>query len=111
LLDSCKFQEFWGEYEKLEANSDLKSFVASSANKLRQGIVQVLALSYRAAPLAVVHAALHTDSIDASMSPIIQAVTSDQVEFCPTPDNTKRHRVFQEGVKLTSISNIVVKSQ
>lgn len=80
------------------------------AAKLKQGIVDVLALSYRAAPLAVVKAALNTDKVDSS-HPKIESVTGDQVLFVASADNTKRTSVFQEGVKFSAICDLIAASQ
>mmetsp|Transcript_31422 Transcript_31422/g.47502 ORF Transcript_31422/g.47502 Transcript_31422/m.47502 type:complete len:220 (+) Transcript_31422:86-745(+) len=115
LIDSCKFKEFWTEFKKLEeSNMDLKSICNSSATtqKLQSGIAQVLAISYRSAPLSVIKVALNTTSSDIiSGVPEVESVSQDDVTFVATADNTKRNRVFQQGVQFSSIASLVAKSQ
>jgi hypothetical protein len=108
LLDACKFKEFWTIFKELEGNADLKAVV--KPDQIRQGIVDVLALSYRAAPIEVVKIALNVDSVDASYTNV-ESVSATEVVFVATPDNTKRSRVFQEGVKFSAISSFVAASQ
>jgi hypothetical protein len=79
---------------------------------LQQGIVDVLALSYRAAPLAAVQVALNVETVDVSAYPNkMESVSVTQVLFVATPDNTKRCRLFQEGRKFSAISSFVASSQ
>jgi hypothetical protein len=108
LLDTCKFKEFWTTFKQLEGNADLKAL--AKPEKMRQGIIDVLALSYRAAPLDVVKVALNVEKVDASFAKI-ESVSATEVLFEATADNTKRDRVFQEGVKFSQISSFVVASQ
>jgi hypothetical protein len=108
LLDGCKFTEFWEAFKQLESNADLKV----DAQKLRQGIMSVLALCYRAAPLSVVQSALNsTATVEVSAYAEIESVSGDSVTFAATADNTKRHRVFQEGITFSSVSSFVLASQ
>ena len=110
LLDACKFKDFWTAWKGIEANADLKPL--TRPDPLRQGIVDVLALSYRAAPIDIVQVALNVDSIDASLYPSkIESVSSTEVIFVATADNTKRSRIFQEGLKFSAISGFVAASQ
>jgi hypothetical protein len=111
LLDACKFRDFWLLFKDLQgANADLKALVHAD-DLLRQGIVDVLALSYRAAPLDVVEVALNVDTVDVAAYPKMESVSTTQVLFVATPDNTKRSRVFQEGLKFSAISSFVAASQ
>lgn len=110
LLDSCKFKEFWTVFKEIEGDADLKTLAASATNNLKQNIVAVLALSYKSAPIGIVKSALNVDQVDESMDHI-EKVSGDEVIFTGTANNTKRVRVFQEGVKFSSISNIIVTSQ
>lgn len=110
-MDACNFKEFWILFKDLQGrNDDLKALVHAD-DQLRQGIVDVLALSYRAAPLDVVQVALNVDTVDASAYPKMESVSATQVLFVATPDNTKRSRVFQEGLKFSAISSFVAASQ
>lgn len=115
LIDSCKFKEFWTEFKKLEeSHMDLKSICNSPATtqKLQSGIAQVLAISYRSAPLSIIKVALNTTSSDIiSGVPEVESVSQDNVTFVATADNTKRNRVFQQGVQFSSIASLVAKSQ
>ena len=108
LLDACKFKDFWTTLKELEGNADLKAMV--KPDQIRQGIVDVLALSYRVAPIEVVKVALNVDTVDASYSNV-ESVSATDVVFVATADNTKRSRVFQEGVKFSAISSFVAASQ
>ena len=107
-MDACKFKDFWTIFKELEGNADLKALV--KPDQIRQGIIDVLALSYRAAPIEVVKIALNVASVDASYTNV-ESVSATEVVFVATPDNTKRSRVFQEGVKFSAISSFVAASQ
>lgn len=52
-----------------------------------------------------------TAAIDAKAYPEIESVKGDAVTFTATADNTKRLRVFQEGIKFSAVSSFVLKSQ
>ena len=111
LLDSCQFSEFWGIFKTLEGDSNLKSLASGATGKLRQSIVNVLALSYRSAPLTIVTAALDMeDSAAIAKFENVEVVEGGSVNFVPTTDNTKRDRVFQEGVNFSAISNLLSKA-
>mmetsp|Transcript_9666 Transcript_9666/g.7941 ORF Transcript_9666/g.7941 Transcript_9666/m.7941 type:complete len:95 (+) Transcript_9666:93-377(+) len=93
---------------------ELKSLCKSTTTtqKLRSGIAEVLAISYRSAPLSVVQAALNTTSSgDISELSEVVSIDQDKVNFVATSDNTKRNRVFQEGVQFSSLASLVAKSQ
>lgn len=78
----------------------------SSKERLCKAIAGVLALSYRTAPLAFVQAALDEKDV----SKYVEKVDGDTACFPSTADNTKRDRVFQEGVTFNEISNLVQKT-
>lgn len=107
LLDSCRFAEFWTLYKTLESNESLLPLVKSGTDHLCQSIASVLALSYRTAPLSVVTCALHTDNV----AKYVESVNGDTVSFAATADNTKRGRVFQEGVTFTEIATLMSKTR
>jgi hypothetical protein len=102
-LDSCQFSEFWTVFKSLESNDTLLPLAKSGTNGLCQSIAGVLQLSYRTAPLSVVQSALNTQNVDK----YVESVNGDLVSFAATADNTKRGRVFQEGVTFSEISNLM----
>ena len=111
LLDSCRFSEFWTEYKTLGDDVGLKKLASTSEEKIRQGIVNVLALSYRSAPASVVSAALNlTDSAAVAKYDGIESASKDKVMFVETADNTKRGRVFQDSVDFSAISSLMSKA-
>jgi hypothetical protein len=67
----------------------------------------VLQLSYRTAPLSVVQSALNTQNVD----DYVESVNGDLVSFTATADNTKRDRVFQEGVTFSEIATLMTKAR
>jgi hypothetical protein len=79
---------------------------------LQQGIVDVLALSYWAAPLDAVQVALNVENVDVSAyQNKMESVSALQVLFVATPDNTKRSCLFQEGLKFSAITIFFALSQ
>ena len=106
LLDSCRFSEFWTVYKELESNADVSNLVKSSKEKLCESIASVLALSYRSAPLDFVQGALNEKDV----SKYVEKVDGTIVYFTATADNTKRGRVFQEGVTFKEISSLIYKT-
>ena len=115
LLDSCKFDEFWKAYGGIaESDGSLKSLLDSNkgTERLQRAVVNVLALSYRTAPLATVLNALNVKSggdISKLSHPNVESVTAETVSFAPTADNTKRNRVFQEGVNFSAIASMMAR--
>ena len=91
----------------MESDATLGTLVKSSKEKLCKSIAGVLALSYRTAPLAFVQASLTKEE---NVSNYVEKVDGDIVYFPPTADNTKRDRVFQEGVTFGEISNLINKT-
>jgi hypothetical protein len=113
-LDSCEFVEFWKTFALLLASDDaeIKSMAVRAQGSLQGAIVSALALSYKEAPTSVVLAALNVTSIDAISAlkhATVEKVTKDTVTFSASSDNTKRKRVYQEGVNFTAISSLMAK--
>ena len=105
-LDACQFSQFWVEFKTLETNPNFITITTRSTDQLRLAIASVLALSYRTAPLAVVTAALNTTTVVGPM----ESVTATTVTFLPTPNNTKRGQIFQEGVSCSAIATMIHKN-
>jgi hypothetical protein len=49
------------------------------------------------------------DDIQSLSSPVVESVTETTVVFLPTVDNTKRQRVYQEGVSFSTVSALIQK--
>jgi hypothetical protein len=112
LLDACKFAEFWTAFGEISHDDQLKSLASGATERLQRAIVQVLALSYRTASLSMVISALDLSSgndITKLNNPLVESVNGDIVSFVATADNTKRNRVFQEGVNFSSIASMMGK--
>merc|ERR1712032_578385 len=85
----------------------LNEVVKKSPETFRKSIVDVLALSYKAAPLAVVRGALNvsdSSGISSLNHPAIESISADEVTFVSTANNSKRDTVYQEGVNFNDIS-------
>lgn len=112
LLESCKFAEFWTAFTSLPGSDQIKSLAGNSTEKLQRAILEVLALTYRTASLSKVLAALNMSSGDAISKlnhSSVESVSGDKVVFVATADNTKRNRVFQEGVDFGAIASMMAK--
>jgi translation initiation factor 3 subunit K len=115
LLESCSFTEFWQVFGGMEGDDQIKSVLAgpvSGTERLQRAIVQVLALTYRTSSLDKVLAALNMSSGDAISKlnhACVESVSGDTVVFAATADNTKRNRVFQEGVNFGAIASMMAK--
>ena len=115
LLGSCKFGEFWKAFGGIsESDGKLKALLDSNkgTERLQRAIVNALALSYRTAPLSTVLVALNVtsgDEIRRLNHSSVESVTAETVSFVPTADNTKRNRVFQEGVNFSAISSLMAR--
>jgi CSN8/PSMD8/EIF3K family len=115
LLDACKFDEFWKIYGTISATDDSlqATLVANKGTeRLQSAIVDVLALSYRTASLSTVLVALNVTSgeeVTKLKHPNIESVTGDKVTFLASSDNTKRNRVFQEGVNFGAIASMMAR--
>eukprot|EP00934_Nitzschia_sp_Nitz4_P000278 Nitzschia sp. Nitz4//scaffold8_size234185//38303//38977//NITZ4_001235-RA/size234185-processed-gene-0.258-mRNA-1//1//CDS//3329559740//278//frame0 len=113
LLESCKFAEFWPAFKGIEGGASIQALLGEkSVAKLRCAIVEVLAVTYRAASLDQVLLALNMsnkDQLSELAHPSVESVGSDEVKFVATAENTKRTRVFQEGVTYSSIATMMAK--
>jgi len=112
LLDTCEFVEFWGKFGTLDEDSDkyIKSLVGRATEVLQKGILETMALTYRSASLEKVLANLNMDSSSAAninSLPCVESVSGNTVTFVAASDNTKRSRVFQEGVSYGAIANML----
>ena len=113
-LDACRFGDFWKEYAVLQSSGDavVSGLAISSVEQLQKAILDALALSYKEAPASVVTSALNVDSVKAVETlkhSSVEKVSADSVVFVSTPDNTKRERVYQEGVTFATISSLLSK--
>lgn len=114
LLDACLFADFWALYNSalVEDSSDtiIQEMSKAAVPALQLSILAVLALSYKEAPVSVVMAALNVESAAGlKSSPGIESVSETTVSFTATPDNTKRQRVYQEGVNFPTIAALLQK--
>mmetsp|Transcript_28445 Transcript_28445/g.43642 ORF Transcript_28445/g.43642 Transcript_28445/m.43642 type:complete len:220 (-) Transcript_28445:211-870(-) len=107
LLDSCQFEEFWNLYHAKVKGDDaiLQTLAQASVEQIQTQILNVMAQSYKVAPLVAVETSLGTKRIQGDC---VDKVEGDQVYFKATADNTKRNRVFQEGVNFHAISNMMI---
>jgi translation initiation factor 3 subunit K len=115
-LDACNFIEFWKTFAVMQQSSDaaIKGMANSKSmeGKLQGAILSTLALSYKEAPASVVLTALNVTSVNAVTAlknPTVESITADTVVFLASQDNTKRKRVYQEGVNFTAISSLMAK--
>ena len=114
-LDSCKFDDFWRAFGGIsESDERLKNLLSANdgVTRLQRSIVDVLALSYRTAPLQTVLSALRFSRGDEILQlnhPSVESVSAGSVSFVQTSDNTKRNRVFQEGVSFSAISTMMTR--
>ena len=134
LMDGCDFVEFWRVFRGMPTSV---SAAASSSSEdgmkvgdpamvlklvqsddvlkqLRTSILQVLALTYKSAPADKVVAALDLTSVDEISKlgcPCVESVdtNANTVVFVATADNTKRERVYQEGLSFVDISEMMSK--
>ena len=114
-LDSCKFVEFWKTFADLQTyvvDPVIQQLANRSVQRLQSSILNVLALSYKEAPASVVLKALNVDSIDKvkiSNHKAVESADGSSITFVATPDNTKRERIYQEGVNFTAITSLMNK--
>jgi hypothetical protein len=111
-LEACQFVAFWKTYEKLKSSEDpvIAVFAKNSIVKLQGAILDVLALSYKDAPTQVVLSALNASSpalVTALEHSSVEYVNDSTVSFQATVDNTKRQRVYQEGVTYAAITSLM----
>jgi hypothetical protein len=108
LLDSCKFEEFWTAFAEINGESK----VAGATKKLQAAIAQSIALSHRTAKLAMVLSSTKMasgDELSKAGISCIESVSGDIVTFVASTDNTKRNRVFQEGVNFSALASMMAK--
>jgi len=113
-LIACHFAEFWKVYASLQNSSDtvVQEMAAKFIPNIQAAILAVLALSYKEAPAAIVLTALNVDKVTAVnslKSPVVASISQDTVVFVATADNTKRQRVYQEGVGFSAVSSLLNK--
>lgn len=113
-LSACQFSDFWKSYESLESSSDsvIAAVAKRSVQRLQASILHVLALTYKEAPTSVVSKALRGISaaeIAALKSPVVKSASAEGVVFEPSADNTKREKVYQEGVSFATIGSLLSK--
>jgi hypothetical protein len=114
-LKACNFAEFWKIYNNSVITiSDpvIQTLATQSVSRLQASIMGVLALSYKKAPVDVVKTACNIDSVEVAVvsnSDFVESVTADSVFFKASADNTKRQRVYQEGVSFATISSLLSK--
>lgn len=134
LLEGCEFAEFWKVYFELgavsssdEGGSDgdvvkvTKSVLAdivscpSVVDKLRCAIWKVLIVTYRAAPLDMILKSLYLKDKgdlealarrEEEVGKQLERVSEEMVYFAATEENTKKSRVFKEGVKFDVIAGL-----
>jgi translation initiation factor 3 subunit K len=112
LLDACDFVEFWKKFGTINASGDkyIEALVGRATEVLQKGILEAMALTYRSASLEKVLANLNMDASSAatlSQIPCVESVEGGIVVFVAATDNTKRSRVFQEGVSYGAIANMM----
>jgi CSN8/PSMD8/EIF3K family len=113
LLDSCQFVEFWTTLAKVSTeDASMKALVVRSTEKLQRGILQALSFTFKSANLDKVLASLNLKDaagLTQLKEPCVESVSGDAVVFVATADNTKRNRVFQEGLSYNAIANLMAK--
>jgi hypothetical protein len=118
-LKSCHFDEFWKLYQNSLLNST-DPIARNVANRLirrmQESILVVLALSYKVAPLRIVQKAIGADVVEyhdvihkPSKDSVVESVQDQNVIFKASLDNTKRQRVYQEGVSFGTVSTLLQK--
>lgn len=124
-LDSCEFVEFWNSYEslsslllngseELQSPHYLKELLGSSRaeTELRNGILDVMALTYRSAKLSTVLSNLNLSSmsdLSSLSSSAVESINDTTVTFVKTSNNSKRGRVYQEGISYGDIASMMSK--
>jgi hypothetical protein len=112
LQKSCKFVEFWEAFASIEGDEQIKSLVSGSNEKCQRAILEVLALTYKTAKSSQILPALKmtsTDEISKLSNTCVESVSGDAIVFTTSEENTKRSRVFQEGVNFGAIAAMMAK--
>lgn len=104
-LNDCHFAAFWKSFSELPKQDAARR----RRRRLQQAIASVLALTYQRAPLAMVQAALDDNSTNVEDLEAIERVDGDIVVFVATRDNSKRERVYQEGVSFDTVTSLLAK--
>jgi hypothetical protein len=114
-LTNCHFTEFWKAYEGLHQNNTdprIQQAAKDRVPALQQAILGVLALTFKEAPTSTVLKALNVENVAAVLalkSPTVVSASDTSVVFVGTPDNTKRQRVYHEGVSFNAVSSLLNK--
>eukprot|EP00339_Tiarina_fusa_P016141 CAMPEP_0117036812 /NCGR_PEP_ID=MMETSP0472-20121206/26042_1 /TAXON_ID=693140 ORGANISM="Tiarina fusus, Strain LIS" /NCGR_SAMPLE_ID=MMETSP0472 /ASSEMBLY_ACC=CAM_ASM_000603 /LENGTH=221 /DNA_ID=CAMNT_0004746655 /DNA_START=70 /DNA_END=735 /DNA_ORIENTATION=+ len=112
LLKACKFVEFWETFASIQGDEKVKSLASGSSEKCQRAILEVLALTYKTAKSSQVLPDLKmasTDEISKLSHPCVESIAGDVIVFKPSTENTKRNRVFQEGVNFGAIASMMAK--
>jgi hypothetical protein len=119
LLDACLFAEFWKKYNESflsstskDENTEMLAALARSAIRtLQQTILATLALVYKEAPLQFVMDSLNVQRAEEIPvgNGVVESLTAATVVFSASADNTKRQRVYQEGVSFSTVSALMQK--
>ena len=147
LLESCQFAEFWPEFRKLGipeygaregeivVSSDRKLLSnavngSSASNQIRSNIIQMLARTYRSAPLAKVLAALDFKDAESlkkfaatvmvsaegasgveNETSVVEKIEGGSLFFAASAENTKRvGSTYREGVSFGDVAAMIAKS-
>lgn len=121
-LKLCQYNEFWKIYNNTLLNSMdpiVKKVSTRNIHRIQESIIYVIALTYKSASLTMVKKACGIDVIGASYNhdiinkpskdSVIESVNQEVVTFKSSSDNTKRQRVYQEGVSFNTISTLLQK--
>lgn len=142
LLESCQFSDFWPEFRKLgipeygaregeTVVSEDRKLLSNAVNgsnastQIRSNIIQMLARTYRSAPLKLVLAAVDLKdggslksfgikcmvSIDGVETAVVEKVEGDLVTFAASADNSKRvGSAYKEGVSYDDVAAMMSKT-
>ena len=144
LLEACQFSEFWPEFRKLgipeygasegQTVSEDRKLLSnavngpSASNEIRSNMIQMLASTYRTAPVSIVLAALDLKDEASLLSfgskvmlsagegsenetASVEKIEGGFVTFAASANNTKRAGSdFKEGVKYDSVAAMMSKT-
>jgi len=126
LFDACQFKEFWSIYSTIaDAASHLPKVVAfakskHAQNQIRSYILDTLSLTYKSVSIDdVVLTSLNLESKadfeefleNGKAAGIVEKIVDEKVIFVSRSENTKRNKVFQEGVAYSTIRRMVEESK
>lgn len=112
LLEACQFSDFWESFEAVEGYDELKPLVTAFTQKLQGSILEALALSYKNLSITKVLPAINVGSADDLLKlnhSCVESINGDLVEFVATSNNTKKNRVYQEGISFSAIASMMAK--